>query len=145
MVIKLLDGSREILFSESEYAESKSKIRNIIFERKASKLSNQYIYKLLKDENVKLNPEVFSVLSAHFNAIVSAEIGNNPLPVNLTDSELKQVRTTLDDIKNEVLVTYNKGQMTVEEFSQCDFPYAPPFSPTWDPMLTASIQLLKKM
>lgn len=36
-------------------------------------------------------------------------------------------------------------KMTVEEFSQCDFPYAPPFSPTWDPMLTASIQLLKKM
>jgi NADPH-dependent 2,4-dienoyl-CoA reductase/sulfur reductase-like enzyme len=36
-------------------------------------------------------------------------------------------------------------KMTVEAFSQCDFPYAPPFSPTWDPMLTASIQLLKKM
>ena len=36
-------------------------------------------------------------------------------------------------------------KMTVEAFSQCDFPYAPPFSPVWDPMLTAAIQLLKKM
>ncbi|MBN1277356.1 MAG: FAD-dependent oxidoreductase [Deltaproteobacteria bacterium] len=36
-------------------------------------------------------------------------------------------------------------KMTVEAFSQCDFPYAPPFSPTWDPMLTAAIQLLKKL
>ena len=35
--------------------------------------------------------------------------------------------------------------MTVEEFSQCDLAYAPPFSPTWDPMLTAANQLLKKM
>jgi hypothetical protein len=35
--------------------------------------------------------------------------------------------------------------MTVEEFSQCDLAYAPPFSPVWDPMLTAANQLLKEM
>ena len=35
--------------------------------------------------------------------------------------------------------------MTVEAFSQCDLAYAPPFGPTWDPMLTAAVQLLKKM
>jgi NADPH-dependent 2,4-dienoyl-CoA reductase/sulfur reductase-like enzyme len=36
-------------------------------------------------------------------------------------------------------------RMTVEEFSQCDLAYAPPFGPTWDPMLTAANQLLKKL
>jgi NADPH-dependent 2,4-dienoyl-CoA reductase/sulfur reductase-like enzyme len=41
-------------------------------------------------------------------------------------------------------IALHKG-MTVEEFSQCDLAYAPPFSPTWDPMLTAANQLLKKM
>ena len=35
--------------------------------------------------------------------------------------------------------------LTVEAFSQCDLAYAPPFSPVWDPMLTAANQLLKKM
>ena len=35
--------------------------------------------------------------------------------------------------------------MTVEEFSQCDLAYAPPFGPVWDPMLTAANQFLKKM
>ena len=35
--------------------------------------------------------------------------------------------------------------MTVEEFSQTDLAYAPPFGPSWDPMLTASNQLLKGM
>jgi CoA-dependent NAD(P)H sulfur oxidoreductase len=34
--------------------------------------------------------------------------------------------------------------MTVEEFFQCDMAYAPPFSPVWDPLLTAANQLLKK-
>ena len=37
------------------------------------------------------------------------------------------------------------AQMTVEQFSQTDLAYAPPFGPTWDPMLTAANQLLKKM
>ena len=37
------------------------------------------------------------------------------------------------------------AKMTVEEFSQSDLAYAPPFSPVWDPMLTAANQLLKKM
>ncbi|MGC8604567.1 MAG: FAD-dependent oxidoreductase [Desulfomonilaceae bacterium] len=35
--------------------------------------------------------------------------------------------------------------MTVERFFQCDMAYAPPFSPVWDPMLTAANQLLKKL
>jgi len=35
--------------------------------------------------------------------------------------------------------------LTVDAFSECDLAYAPPFSPVWDPMLTAATQLLKRM
>jgi NADPH-dependent 2,4-dienoyl-CoA reductase/sulfur reductase-like enzyme len=35
--------------------------------------------------------------------------------------------------------------MSVEAFSQCDLAYAPPFGPTWDPMLIAANQLLKAL
>ncbi len=41
-----------------------------------------------------------------------------------------------------VAVALHAG-MTVAEFAQCDMAYAPPFSPVWDPLLTAAIQLLK--
>jgi CoA-dependent NAD(P)H sulfur oxidoreductase len=37
------------------------------------------------------------------------------------------------------------AKMTASEFFQCDMAYAPPFSPVWDPMLTAANQLLKKL
>jgi hypothetical protein len=37
------------------------------------------------------------------------------------------------------------NQMPVDHFSQADLAYAPPFSPVWDPMLTAANQLLKKI
>jgi NADPH-dependent 2,4-dienoyl-CoA reductase/sulfur reductase-like enzyme len=35
------------------------------------------------------------------------------------------------------------ARMTVEDFSQTDLSYAPPFGPTWDPCLIAANQLLK--
>ncbi len=37
------------------------------------------------------------------------------------------------------------AHMTVQDFSQTDLAYAPPFSPVWDPMLTAANQLVKKL
>jgi len=37
------------------------------------------------------------------------------------------------------------AKMSVAEFSQSDLAYAPPFGPTWDPLLVAANQLLKKL
>ncbi|MEW6673638.1 MAG: FAD-dependent oxidoreductase [Thermodesulfobacteriota bacterium] len=37
------------------------------------------------------------------------------------------------------------SRMTVAAFSQCDLAYAPPFGPTWDPLLVAANQLMKKL
>lgn len=37
------------------------------------------------------------------------------------------------------------ARMTVEEFSQSDLAYAPPFGPSWDPLLTAANQLAKSL
>jgi len=45
---------------------------------------------------------------------------------------------------NAAAVALHAG-MTVEQFSQCDLAYAPPFGPTWDPLLVAANQLLKKL
>lgn len=45
---------------------------------------------------------------------------------------------------NAAAVALHAG-MTVQEFSQSDLAYAPPFGPTWDPLLTAANQLLKVM
>jgi NADPH-dependent 2,4-dienoyl-CoA reductase/sulfur reductase-like enzyme len=37
------------------------------------------------------------------------------------------------------------AKMSVGEFSQSDLAYAPPFGPSWDPLLTAANQLIKAM
>jgi NADPH-dependent 2,4-dienoyl-CoA reductase/sulfur reductase-like enzyme len=38
-----------------------------------------------------------------------------------------------------------QAKMNVEAFSQSDLSYAPPFGPSWDPLLTAANQLLKSL
>lgn len=45
---------------------------------------------------------------------------------------------------NAVAVALHAG-MRVDQFSQADLAYAPPFGPVWDPLLTAANQLLKKL
>jgi NADPH-dependent 2,4-dienoyl-CoA reductase/sulfur reductase-like enzyme len=45
---------------------------------------------------------------------------------------------------NAAAVALHAG-MTVEAFSQSDLAYSPPFGPTWDPLLTAANQVLKKL
>jgi NADPH-dependent 2,4-dienoyl-CoA reductase/sulfur reductase-like enzyme len=37
------------------------------------------------------------------------------------------------------------ARMTVEQFSELDLPYSPPFAPVWDPLLLAARQLGKAM
>ena len=37
------------------------------------------------------------------------------------------------------------AKMTVDQFAHSDMAYAPPFSPVWDPLLTAANQLIKKL
>jgi NADPH-dependent 2,4-dienoyl-CoA reductase/sulfur reductase-like enzyme len=37
------------------------------------------------------------------------------------------------------------AKMSVEEFGQTDLAYAPPFGPSWDPLLTAANQLVKAL
>jgi NADPH-dependent 2,4-dienoyl-CoA reductase/sulfur reductase-like enzyme len=45
---------------------------------------------------------------------------------------------------NSLVVALHAG-MIVEDFFQSDMAYAPPFSPVWDPLLTAANQLLKQV
>ena len=44
---------------------------------------------------------------------------------------------------NAAAVAVQAG-LTVAEFYESDLAYAPPFSPVWDPLLTAASMLLKK-
>ncbi|RMF57827.1 MAG: hypothetical protein D6748_10305 [Calditrichaeota bacterium] len=129
MVVKLIDGEINKFMSKIDFAETKSKIRKVIFERHARKLSDQYIYNLLKDKKIEINPTVFFALSEKFSEIVQPKTSQTPLTIHLTNAELKNTRTELKDMANEVLVTFKDGHLTVKEFLQILWDLPAPMRP----------------
>jgi len=116
MVVKLLDGYRDKFKSPYDYAESKSKIKKIIFDRSARQISDRYLFRVLKDLNAEIKRETFFTLVDVFNQIVKNKTSSNPFPIYLSDAELRRSQVKLSDIKNEVLVSFNGGQLTVKSF-----------------------------
>jgi len=116
MVVKLVDGEVDKFMSETDFAENKSKIQKVIFERRAREISGEYIYEMLRKQEVKINPPVFYALAEQFSQIVHNNSSEQPAPIYLSNSELKTAEINLKDMANEVLVTFKDGQFTVEEF-----------------------------
>ena len=81
-----------------------------------------------------------------------AHPGNTPIQVNLIGDKKSGRLLGAQMVGTEGVAHRINGpavalqsRMTVEQYSQADLAYAPPFGPTWDPTLTAANQLLKKL
>ncbi|MBC2704449.1 FAD-dependent oxidoreductase [Desulfobacula sp.] len=78
--------------------------------------------------------------------------GSTPIHINMTadkktgrllGAQMVGKEGVAHRINSIAVALHNK--MTVEDFSQTDLAYAPPFGPVWDPLLTAANQLVKKI
>jgi hypothetical protein len=116
MVFKLIDGLKEKFMSESDFAENKSRIRKVLFERRSRKISDGYIYNILKNDEIFINPETFFPLSEHFSQYVSNKNSENPFPLYLDNKEIKTAQGNLEEISDQVLAKYKGGEFTVGEF-----------------------------
>jgi hypothetical protein len=116
MVVQVASGEVEKFTSELDFAESKSKIKKVIFDRRASKTANTYIKDLMLDKELKLNPPIFFELSKQCSQIIQDKYSDNPFPININNQEIKTAQDNLTSIKDEILITYRDGQMTVGEF-----------------------------
>jgi len=116
MVIKLIDGIREKFLSESDFAENKNRIRKVLFDRKARKISDEYIYNILKNDEIFINPETFFPLSEHFSLYVSNKNSDDPFPIYLDNKEIKTAQASLKEISDKLLAKYKGGEFTVGEF-----------------------------
>jgi hypothetical protein len=116
MVVQVIDGSVDIFLSQWDLVQKKNKIRKVIFDRKAAGLANKFVKELMRNKDLQLNPDVFYALSAEFSRIVENKVSENPIPVFISNEEIKSARKHLNEMMDEVLITYADGQMTVREF-----------------------------
>lgn len=116
MVVQLIAGEVEKFQSKVDFAEKKNKIRKVIFERRASRVSNQFIKNFMLDKNLQLNPPVFYRLAGELSRIIQNKTSETPLPLYVSDRELQTTAHDLASLKKEVLITFRDGEMTVGEF-----------------------------
>jgi hypothetical protein len=116
--LKVVEGSRELFRSKLDFAENKSKIDQILFDRKAAGVSAAYIRSIMQDKNVRLNPEIFGLVLRHFSRIASSIEGTMPEPVQIPDRELRRVQSSLVDNLDQPVVFFAGESMTVGEFLQ---------------------------
>ncbi len=116
MVIQLLEGTVEKFISEMELAQQKSKLQKVIYQRKAAPIANRYIKDLMLDKNLTLNPEVFFALEKLFARVARHETQPELIPVHLSDAALHLVASDAAELNQQVLATFDGGQITVGEF-----------------------------
>ncbi len=116
MVIKLIDGEVDKFLSETDFAQQKSKIHKVLFERRARRISREYLHRVLRNKGVHINPPVFRALQEQFSRVMHNKTSDTPFPIYLNDQELDRARTQLEDLRDAVLVTFKGGEFTVGDF-----------------------------
>ncbi|MGH1366694.1 MAG: foldase protein PrsA [Calditrichia bacterium] len=117
-VVKLIDAQKDLFMSEMDFAENKSRIHKIIFARKARKYSDKILYNLLKDQNIDIKREAFFALLKQFETIVEDKESTTAMPIYLSNPEINKTTSKLADQRQEVLVSFRGGHLTIERFLQ---------------------------
>lgn len=116
MIIKLIDGERDVFRSKMELAEKKSKLKKVLFERRAKVISDRYVSQILQGKKVTIHRDAFIQLAKTFNQVVQQKQSDNSLPLYLNNSEINDTRSTLKDFQDDLLISFTGGSMTIREF-----------------------------
>ena len=118
-IIQVTDIQRDVLLTESEFAQKKDKLESELRRRKSAELSRRYVKKLLDPMHVTLKGKAFSILAREFSRAFgkSQEIPPPfPFAPNMFSQELNQLNTTLEAHLKDTLVTYEGGYWTIGGF-----------------------------
>ncbi len=116
MVVKLINGERDVFRSKMELAEKKSKLKKVLFERRAKVISDRYVAQILQGKKVTIHREAFIQLAKTFNQVVQHKQSDNSLPLYLDNNEITETGSTLKDFQDDLLISFTGGSMTIREF-----------------------------
>ena len=118
-IIQVTDIQQDVLLTESEYAQKKSRLLSELKRRKSARLSQQYVKNLLDPMKVTLKGKAFAVLAREFgrafgkNQEVPAPF---PFAPNMYSRELNQVSSGLEAHMKDTLLTFSGGYWTIGDF-----------------------------
>lgn len=115
-IIKVEDRKQNIFITEEDYALKISTLIDAVRKRKADKYSNEYLNTLMKEKNPLINKETFNSIAAFIAEVKSRNKTGLPLLLSNMDPELKALSEEFATKLDDILVTWNGGELTVSDF-----------------------------
>lgn len=115
-IIKVEDRKQNIFITEEDYALKISTLIDAVRKRKADKYSNEYLNRLMKEKNPLINKETFNSIAVFMAEVKSRNKTGLPLLLSNMDPELKALSEEFATKLDDILVTWNGGELTVSDF-----------------------------
>ncbi len=116
-IIKVTDYKKKPMITRSEYELHRRKAKTILQYKIGDEKAAEYINKLAKSAKIVIYPEVFRFVFDQLNEKFKRKPTQfNPMSdIQLTDSEIKNIKTNLWDERNRVLAKVNGSNFTVAD------------------------------
>lgn len=115
-IIKVEDRKQNMFITEEYYVLKISTLKDAVRKRKAEKYSNQYLNNLMREKNPRISKETFNLLAAFMAEVKSRNKTEFPQLFSSIDSELKVLSEEFAAKLDDIIVSWNGGELTVEDF-----------------------------
>ncbi len=116
-IIKVTDYKKKPMITRSEYELHRRKAKTILQYKIGDEKAVEYINKLAKNAKIEIYPEVFRFVYDQLNEKFKRKPTQfNPMSdIQLTDGEIKNIKTNLWDEKDRVLAKVNGANFTIAD------------------------------
>ena len=113
-IIKVDERTQNAILTENQFARSKNKLEKIIRRRKENRIADKYIKDFMNPRHVRVyGPSILFLVDK------AKQHENSSLPADapkLRDSEIGEIRNSVEQHLQEVIVEFDGGQWTIGDF-----------------------------
>lgn len=116
-IIKVEDRIESPIVTENEFQTNRHKIEPVILKRKQERLAQQYVKEFMAPKNVVAKADAINFLVGAARRLEKATKTKLPSDLPLAnDEEINSVQNEIDDHLNDVIVEFEGGAWTIQEF-----------------------------
>lgn len=117
-IVKVTDFKKHPMITRQQYSERRRKTKYLLENKLGDKYAMDHISRMLASASVQLKPDVMQFVDEKLSRQFTRKprSSDQMSELQLRESEVRLVETTLRDARNEVMAVINGRSMTVAEF-----------------------------
>ena len=117
-ILKVTDFRKRPMITRQEYELHRRKAKYLLEYKIGDKLAYEYIDKMIKNDRIKIYPQIISVIEQKLADKFKRKPGqyNQMFEVQLKDEEIKTIETNLWDERKTVMAVINGKNLTIGDF-----------------------------